>query len=51
MLMKTKNLFKDYFQNATPLIQPEYRIKEIEVWKTTSAQLDIKYTKKSKCIY
>ena len=37
----TLNIFGNYFQNATPLINPEYRIKEIEVWKTTSAQLDI----------
>lgn len=38
---ETKNIFGNYFQNATPIIQPEYKIKEIEVWKTTSAQLDI----------
>ncbi|MCW8850944.1 MAG: cell surface protein SprA, partial [Melioribacteraceae bacterium] len=38
---RDRDLFGQYFRNATPLIDPQYRIKEIEVWKTTSAQLDI----------
>ncbi len=35
------NLFERYFANANPDIDSRYRIKEIEVWKTTSGQLDI----------
>jgi cell surface protein SprA len=36
------NLFGQYFGNANPVIVSQYKIKELEVWKTTSAQLDIK---------
>lgn len=35
------NLFEKYFGNANPIIESEYRIKELEVWKTTSGQLNI----------
>ena len=28
------NLFEKYYANATPIIEPQYRIKEIEVWKS-----------------
>ncbi|MDX1700951.1 MAG: cell surface protein SprA, partial [Melioribacteraceae bacterium] len=35
------NLFNRYYGNPVPDIENEYRIKEIEVWKTTSGQLDI----------
>jgi len=38
---ETLNLFGQYFGEANPTVIPEYKIKEIEVWKTTSALLDI----------
>ncbi len=35
------NMFEKYYGNANALTIDEFRIKELEVWKTTSAQLDI----------
>ncbi len=38
---KEKGLFEDYYSSANPSINPFYKIKELEVWKTTSATVDI----------
>jgi len=35
------DLFGKYYGNANPIIVREYELVELEVWKTTSAQLDI----------
>ncbi len=37
----TLNLFGDYYGNANPIVHSEYRIKKLEVWKTTSGKLDL----------
>ncbi len=34
------NLFNDYYGNANPIVHSEYRIKKLEVWKTTNGKLD-----------
>ncbi len=36
-----KNLFERYYKNSNPDINQDFRIKELEVWKTTSGQRDI----------
>ncbi len=35
------NLFGDYYGNANPIVHREYRIKKLEVWKTTNGKLDL----------
>ncbi len=34
------NLFNRYYGRATPDVEKQYRIKELEVWKTTTARVD-----------
>ena len=41
------NLFEKYFANANPVVLKEYKIKEIEVWKTTSQRIDISNERKA----
>ncbi|MCP5062309.1 MAG: cell surface protein SprA, partial [Ignavibacteriae bacterium] len=36
-----KNLFAKYYGNSNPVIVSEYRIKKLEVWKTTSGRVDV----------
>ncbi len=31
------NIFNNYYGNATPVIDEQYRVKDLEVWKTTTA--------------
>jgi hypothetical protein len=34
------NLFEKYYGNINPWVEPQYRIKEIEVWKTAQGYID-----------
>ncbi|MBK8945913.1 MAG: cell surface protein SprA [Ignavibacteriae bacterium] len=43
----TLNLFEKYYANANPVVDNRYKIKEIEVWKTTSQRIDISKEQKA----
>ncbi len=34
------NMFHKYYGNANPVVIPFYRVKDLEVWKTTTARID-----------
>ncbi|MBL1213062.1 MAG: hypothetical protein HND52_06880 [Ignavibacteriae bacterium] len=35
------NLFEKYYNNYNPVVEPQYRIKEIEVWKSAQGYINI----------
>jgi len=40
------NLYNDYYASANPIINPRFRIVEIEVWKTSQGYIDLQRERK-----